>query len=101
MKIIAHGKESIGAALSTAEVALTAGVSRVTIECTAASMLPAIAAPTLAYCPVVECNECSAVPCPFERQQADKFAEAQAAYDITVHKLQVAENNLRRVRFHG
>ncbi|HCM9243514.1 TPA: hypothetical protein N5L31_000776 [Enterobacter bugandensis] len=100
MKIIAHGKESIGAALATADVALTAGVSRVTIECTAASMLPAIAT-TLAYCPVVECRECNAVPCPFERKQADKFSEAQATYDLAAHNLQVAENNLRRIRVHG
>lgn len=101
MKIIAHGKESIGAALSTAEVALTAGVSRVTIECTPTSLLPALVTTTLAYCPVAECSECNATPCPFERQQADKYAEAQASYDIAVHKLQVAENNLRRVRFYG
>lgn len=101
MKVIAHGKESIGAALSTAEVALTAGISKVTIEYTAASMLPVLVATTLAYCPVVECSECSAVPCPFERQQADKVAEAQAAYDLAAHNLQVAENNLRRVCVHG
>lgn len=101
MKIIAHGKESIGAALATADVALTAGVSRVTIEYTAASMLPALVATTLAYCPVVECRECNAVPCPFERKHADKFAEAQAAYDLAAHNLQVAENDLRRIRLHG
>lgn len=100
MKIIAHGKESIGAALSTAEVALTAGVSRVTIECMVTSMIPVLVATTLAYCPVAECSECRAVPCPFERQRADKIVEAQAAYELAAHNLQVAENNLQRVRDH-
>ena len=100
MKIIAHGKKSIGAAVATAEIALTAGVTRVTIECTPASMMPVLVPTTLAYCPAEECSECNAAPCPFEHQSSDKVAEAQAIYDLATHNLQMAENNLRRVSAH-
>lgn len=101
MKIIAHGKESIDAAIATAEAALNAGVKFITIECTPVSMIPAVIATTLAYCPVTECCECSALPCPFERQSVDKVIEAQAAYDLALHNLKVAEDNLRALNAHG
>ena len=101
MKIIAHGKESINAAVATAEVALTAGVKSVMIECTPSSMLSEVIATTLAYCPVAGCSECAASPCPFERQQPNKAEEAQAAYDLAFHNLKVAEDNLRMVNANG
>lgn len=97
MKIIAHGKESISAAVATAEAALNAGVKHVTIERSSGSLV----ASTLAYCPVIECAECDAAPCPFERQSVDKKSETQAAYELAIHNLKISEENMRMVNGHG
>lgn len=101
MKIIAHGKESISAAVATAEAALNAGIKHVTIERSSESMVSVLVASTLAYCPVIECAECDATLCPFERQSVDKKAETQAAYELAIHNLKVAEENMRMVNGHG
>jgi len=101
MKIIAHGKVSISAAVSTAELALAAGVSSVTIKCAPSPLVPVLTAITLAYCPVAECCECDANPCPFERKADGKVLKVQATYDQAVRNLEAAEENLRRAAAHA
>jgi hypothetical protein len=101
MKIIAHGKVSIGSAVSTAELALAAGVSSVTIECAPSPLVPVLTAITLAYCPVAECCECDANPCPFERKADGEVLKAQATYDQAVRNLKTAEDNLRKAAAHA
>jgi hypothetical protein len=56
--------------------------------------------PALTYCPVVECSECDAAPCPFA-SRAGRIAEARAAYDEADKNLRVAADNLRAVISHG
>ncbi|NDO83306.1 hypothetical protein CJP72_21865 [Citrobacter sp. NCU1] len=101
MKIIAHGNAGVEAAISIAGTALLAGVKSVTIERASVAVVGAITLGTLSFCPVIECSECEATPCPFERQSTDKMTAAQALYDEAARNLRIAENNLRTVNAHG
>lgn len=101
MKIIAHGNAGVEAAISVAGTALLAGVKSVTIERAPAVVIGVVTPTTLSFCPVVECSECEAAPCPFERHSTDKLATAQALYDEAVRNLKIAEDNLRTVNGHG
>lgn len=58
-------------------------------------------APVQTFCPVIDCAECNAGPCPFDRQYAERLAKAQAEYDEAVNNLRIAEDNLRAVIQHG
>lgn len=101
MKIIAHGSAGVGAAIAIAETALVAGVQSVTIERAPAGVISVISPSTLTFCPVTDCRECEASPCPFERLHDDKLALAQAFYAEAAHNMKLAEDNLRAVSLHG
>lgn len=98
MKIIAHGSTGSAAAIAIAETALAAGVKSITIE---QAPVPVAGVLTLTFCPVTECSECEAAPCPFERHSTDKLAAAQALYDEAAKNLKIAEDNLRMVNAQG
>lgn len=101
MKIITHGSACSAAAIVIAETALAAGVKSMTIERVPVDVVGAITPGTLSFCPVIECSECEAAPCPFERHSADKLATAQTLYDEAARNLRIAEDNLRMVNAHS
>lgn len=100
MKIIAHGKNSIGEAVNTAEAALMLGVKKVVIECVPASITTVVSLGTLAFCPVAECKECQAAPCPFGHKSA-KVEELQAEYEAAEANLNEIARKLREAITHG
>lgn len=101
MKIIAHGKGSISDAVKTAEVALVLGVKNVAIECVPPAKIAVVSPGTLAFCPVAECCECTASPCPFGHQHGSELAVLQAEYAALEARLQVVGDRMREVIIHG
>lgn len=100
MKIIAYGKGLIGEAVNTAEAALMLGVKKVVIECVPASITSVVSPGTLAFCPVTECKECHAVPCPFGHKSA-KVTELQEEYAKAEAHLNEIARKLREAVTHG
>lgn len=101
MKVIAHGKASIGEAVKTAETALVLGVKKVVIECVPAAAIAVVSPGTLAFCPVAKCSECSAAPCPFGHKAGDRKTALQAKYESLEAQLQKVGNKLREEIIHG
>ncbi|HEY4437092.1 MAG TPA: hypothetical protein VGN40_13120 [Lelliottia sp.] len=101
MKVIAHDKESIGEVVKTAEVALVLGVKKVVIECVPAAAIAVVSPATLAYCPVTECGECSAAPCPFGHKASKDVTELQAEYNAAEEHLNDVARRLREAATHG
>lgn len=101
MKIIAHGKQSIAAAVERAGSMLDTGIKTVTIECVPATPLLVIAASTLAFCPTADCSECDADPCPFGHQSGGKVSALQAEYAEAEAHLNDVSRRLREANTHG
>ncbi|HDR2353314.1 TPA: hypothetical protein QCH65_000459 [Enterobacter roggenkampii] len=101
MKIIAHGKESVNDAVKTAEVALVLGVKKVVVECVPAATTSFVSPGVLAFCPVTDCSECSAIPCPFGHKAADKKASLQEQYESLEAQLHEVGNKLREEIING
>lgn len=101
MKIIAHGKASINDAVKTAEVALVLGVKKVVVECVPAADACFVSPATLAFCPVTDCSECQAAPCPFGHNPVDKRAALQAEYGLLEARLNEVGKKLREEIIHG
>jgi hypothetical protein len=100
MKIFAYGKDGIGKAAKTAEVALIFGVNKVIIEYVPAANIAVVSPSTLAFCPVAECSECQAMPCPFGHKSA-RVAELQKEYEAAEVHLNEISRKLREVSIHG
>lgn len=100
MKVIAHGKNSIGEAVKTAEAALVLGVSKVIIECVPEVNIAVISPSTLAFCPVTECGECQSMPCPFGHK-SQRLAKLQAEYEAADEHLKGIAIKLREASIHG
>ncbi|MDI3359739.1 hypothetical protein QQF21_17040 [Lelliottia sp. V89_10] len=101
MKIIAYGKKSIGDAVQTAEVALVLGVKSVVIEFVPAATVEAVSPGTLAFCPVTDCSECQAAPCPFGHKSGDKVADLKKEYNAAEEHLNDVARRLREAATHG
>lgn len=101
MKIIAYGKKSISDAVQTAEVVLVLGVKSVVIECVPAATVEVVSPGTLAFCPVTDCSECQAAPCPFGYKPGNKIAELQAEYSEAETRLNEISRKLREATTHG